>query len=543
MGDRLLGLAALVTGLALAMPVLTIILLALTPTENVWPHLIGTVLPGYVLRTMLLMAGVGLITFVTGTAVAWLVTMCRFPLQPLFLWASLLPLAMPGYIVAYAYVDFLSYAGPLQTWLRGLFGWTSPADYWFPEIRSLGGAVFVLSMVLYPYVFLTARASFIRQPATQLEVARALGRTPWGAFRAVALPLARPGIAVGVSLALMECLNDIGAAGFFGVRTLTLGVYTTWLSQGNLGGAAQISAVMLLFIFLLVWFERTARRKQSFVLPAQRPRQPDRIRLNGWQRALAVVACALPIVIGFVVPALILISFAASRLEDALSVAYLRAVYHSLLLASLAAAAAVVLGLVLGYANRVMRKGFTRKVIRLAALGYAIPGTVLGIGVLIPLAGFDNALDSLLREYVGISTGLLLSGSIAAIIFAYVVRFLAVSFGAIETGLQKVTPNVAAAARTLGRGPISAFLEVHLPLLRPALVSAALLVFVDCMKELPATLILRPFDFETLATSVFLLASLDQLEESALPALTIVAVGLLPVILLSRSLREPHITS
>ncbi|WP_395687496.1 ABC transporter permease [Aestuariivirga sp.] len=542
-GERLLSLAALVTGLALALPVITIILLAFAPTENIWPHLIETVLPGYVLRTVLLLLGVGLITFVVGTGVAWLVTMCRFPLRPLFLWASLLPLAMPGYIVAYAYVDFLSYAGPLQSWLRELFGWTSPADYWFPEIRSLGGAVFILSMVLYPYVFLTARASFIRQPATQLEVARALGRTPWGAFRAVALPLARPGIAVGVSLALMECLNDIGAAGFFGVRTLTLGVYTTWLSQGNLGGAAQISAVMLLFIFMLVWFERTARRKQSFVLPAQRPRQPDRIRLNGWQRALAVLACGLPIVIGFVVPALVLLNFAASRWQDALSTAYLNAVSHSLLLAALAAAVAVVLGLILGYANRIMRKGFTRRVIRLAALGYAIPGTVLGIGVLIPLAAFDNTLDSFLREQFGFSTGLLLSGSIAAVVFAYVVRFLAVSFGAIETGLQKVTPNVAAAARTLGRGPIRAFLEVHLPLLRPALVSAALLVFVDCMKELPATLILRPFDFETLATTVFMLASLDQLEESALPALTIVVVGLLPVILLARTLHEPHITS
>jgi len=543
LSERLLSLAALVTGLALALPVITIILLALTPTENVWPHLIGTVLPGYVLRTVLLMAGVGVITFVVGTAVAWLVTMCRFPLRPLFLWASLLPLAMPGYIVAYAYVDFLSYAGPLQTWLRGLFGWKSPADYWFPEIRSLGGAIVVLSMVLYPYVFLTARASFIRQPATQLEVARALGRSPWGAFRAVALPLARPGIAVGVSLALMECLNDIGAAGFFGVRTLTLGVYTTWLSQGNLGGAAQISAVMLLFIFLLVWFERSARRKQSFVLPAQRPRQPDRIRLNGWQRVLAVLVCGLPIVIGFVIPALVLLNFAATRWADALSPAYLDAVYHSLLLAALAAAIAVALGLVLGYANRAMQQGFTTRVIRLAALGYAIPGTVLGIGVLIPLAGFDNALDGFLRAQFGISTGLLLSGTIAAIVFAYVVRFLAVSFGAIESGLQKVTPNVAAAARTLGRGPISAFFEVHLPLLRPALVSAALLVFVDCMKELPATLILRPFDFETLATTVFMLASLDQLEESALPALTIVAVGLLPVILLSRTLHEPHITS
>jgi len=543
LNERLLGAAALVIVVALGLPVLTILVLALAPSENIWPHLIATVLPGYVMRTLALMAGVGIITFVTGTAVAWLVTMCRFPLRPLFVWASLLPLAMPGYIVAYAYVDFLSYAGPLQTWLRGVFGWTRPSDYWFPEIRSLGGAIFVLSMVLYPYVFLTARASFIRQPATQLEVARALGQTPWGAFRNVALPLARPGIAVGVSLALMECLNDIGAAGFFGVRTLTLGVYTTWLSQGNLGGAAQISAVMLLFIFILVWIERTARRKQSFVLPSQRPRQPDRIRLNGWQRVLAVIVCALPILVGFVVPALVLMGFAVSRLDQALSVTYLKAVYHSLLLASVAAAVAVALGLVLGYANRALRSRFSSNTIRVASMGYAIPGTVLGIGVLIPLAAFDNALDGFLRENFGISTGLLLSGTITAVIFAYVVRFLAVSFGTIETGLQKVTPNVAAAARTLGRGPIGAFFEVHLPLLRPALVAAGLLVFVDCMKELPATLILRPFDFETLATSVFMLASMGELEESALPALTIVAAGLLPVILLSRTFHEPHITS
>ena len=540
---RLAAAGATLMALALAMPVITIVVLALMPTENIWPHLLSTVLPGYVARTLALMAGVGIITFVVGTAVAWLVTMCRFPLRPFFAWASLVPMAMPGYIVAYAYVDFLSYAGPLQSWLRRLFGWTSPSDYWFPEIRSLGGAIVVLSMVLYPYLFLTARASFIRQPATQLEVARALGQTPWGAFLTVALPLARPAIAVGVSLALMECLNDIGAAGFFGVRTLTLGVYTTWLSQGNLGGAAQIAAVMLLFIFALLWVERQARRKQSFVLPSQRPRQPDRIRLNGWQRALAVVVCLTPIVIGFVVPAAVLLSFAATRLGNAVSLTYLKAVGHSLLLASLAALIAVGIGLMLGYANRVLQSGPTRRAIRVASVGYAIPGTVLGIGVLIPLAAFDNALDGYMREAFGVSTGLLLSGSIAAIVFAYVVRFLAVSFGAIESGLQKVTPNVAAAARMLGRGPLSAFFEVHLPLLRPALVTAALLVFVDCMKELPATLILRPFDFETLATTVFMLASLEQLEESALPALTIVAAGLLPVILLARTLHEPHITS
>ena len=386
--ERLLKFSALAIGMVLALPVLTIVYLALTPSSNVWPHLISTVLPGYLIRTFTLLAGVGVLTFIIGTAVAWLVTMCRFPLRPLFVWASLIPMAMPGYIVAYAYVDFLSFAGPVQTWLRGVFGWKSPSDYWFPDIRSMGGAILVLSMVLYPYVFLTARASFTRQPATQLEVARALGQTPWGAFRTVALPLARPGIAVGVSLALMECLNDIGAAGFFGVRTLTLGVYTTWLSQGNLGGAAQISAVMLIFIFALLWFERSARRKQSFVLPSQRPRQPDRVRLNGWKRWLAVTVCLLPIIFGFIIPGLVLLNFAASRLEDALSLSYLKAVSHSLSLAALAAAIAVCLGLILGYANRLTRSGLTKRIIRIASMGYAIPGTVLGIGVLVPLAGF-----------------------------------------------------------------------------------------------------------------------------------------------------------
>lgn len=539
--ERLLKGAALATGLALALPVLTILYLAITPKENIWPHLVSTVLPGYMWRTLVLLIGVGFLTFVIGTAVAWLVTMCRFPFRRVFQWASLMPMAMPGYIVAYAYVDFLNYSGPVQTWLRGVFGWAAPGDYWFPDIRSMGGAIFVLSMVLYPYVFLTARASFIRQPATQMEVARALGQTSWGAFRSVALPLARPGIAVGVSLALMESLNDIGAAGFFGVRTLTLGIYTTWLSQGDLGSAAQIAAVMLLFVFALVWMERLARRQQAFVMPAQRSRTSTRVRLRGWHRWLAFCVCLTPILLGFAVPALVLLNFALARLDDALSVSYVKAVSHSLLLASVAAIIAVILGLVLGYANRMTRGGVTPKVIRLASMGYAIPGTVLGIGVLIPLAAFDNALDSFMRDSFGFATGLLLSGTIAAITFAYVVRFLAVSFGAIESGLEKVTPNVAAAARTLGRGPIAAFFEVHLPMLRPALVTAALLVFVDCMKELPATLILRPFDFETLATTVFTLASLDQLEESALPALTIVLVGLLPVILLARTLRDPRI--
>ncbi|MCB1380091.1 MAG: iron ABC transporter permease [Alphaproteobacteria bacterium] len=539
--ERLLKAGALATGLAVALPVLTIVYLAAAPAENIWPHLFATVLPSYLLQTLGLMLGVGAITFVVGTATAWLVTTCRFPLHRVFQWASLMPMAMPGYIVAYAYVDFLSFAGPLQTGLRHMFGWKTPADYWFPEIRSLGGAVFVLSMVLYPYVFLTARASFMRQPATQMEVARALGQTPWGAFRSVALPLARPAIAVGVSLALMECLNDIGAANFFGVRTLTLGIYTTWLSQGNLGGAAQIAAVMLVLVLALLWMERTARRQQSFGVPARRSRPAPAVKLRGWRRWLAFSACLAPILIGFVVPGLILLNFALDRLGDAASLAFLTAAGHSLLLAGLAAAIALLLGLVLGYANRGPTRGITPKIIRLASMGYAVPGTVLGIGVLIPLAAFDNTLDGFMRDRFGIATGLLLSGSIAAVTFAYVARFLAVSFGSVESGLEKVTPSVAAAARVLGRGPIAAFIEVHLPMLRPALVSAVLLVFVDCMKELPATLILRPFDFETLATTVFTLASLDQLEESALPALAIVAVGIIPVILLARTQRDPKI--
>jgi iron(III) transport system permease protein len=541
--ERLIALLALAVSLALALPVITIVWLALTPTENIWPHLFATVLPGYVWRTIALMTGVGALAFVIGAGTAWLVTMCSFPLRRMFQWALLVPLATPTYIVAYTYVDFLTFSGPVQTALRQLFGWRSPADYWFPDIRSLPGAIVVLAMVLYPYVFLTARASFIRQPQSHLEVARTLGQTAWGAFFRVGLPMARPALAVGISLAMMECLNDIGAAGFFGVRTLSLGVYTTWLGQSNLGGAAQIALVMLVFVFALLWIERQGRRLQAFAPAAQRHRPVRRIRLSGWRRWAAFAACVLPILFGFIVPAAILINFALGRLQVPASAQFLRAAWHSLILALVAAAIAVVVGLMLAYANRLSRSAITRLAIRLASAGYAVPGTVLGIGLLIPFAAFDNGLDLLMREMFGVSTGLILSGTIWAVTSAYVVRFLAISFGTLETGLQKVTPNLAAAARTLGRGPLAALVSVHLPLLRPAIVSAALLVFVDCMKELPATLILRPFDFETLATTVFTLASLDQLEESALPALTIVAVGLLPVILLSRTLRDPRIGS
>lgn len=539
--EILLMVAAGLIALAIALPILTILFLSFSSQENIWPHLLSTVLPGYIWRTLGLLAGVGFLTFAIGTATAWIVTMYEFPLRRVLQWACFMPLAMPSYIVSYVYVDFLNYAGPLQTWLRGAAGWSAPTDYYFPEIRSLSGAIFVLSMVLYPYVFMTARASFLRQPASQLEVARTLGKTSWRAFIAIALPQARPAIVVGVSLALMECLNDIAAVNFFGVPTLTLGIYTTWLGQGNIGGAAQLAGVVLIFVFALSWVERQARNRQPAMQHSHRQTGGRRLRLGGWRGIGASLVCVLPIFFGFIAPGLILLRFAALQMASWFSASYFNAVWHSLLLSALASLIVVGLGLILAYGHRAKGAHGINQIIRLANIGYAIPGTVLGIGVLIPLAAFDIRLDMIMRESLGISTGLVLSGTVVAVIFAYSVRFLAISFGSLESGLEKVTPNLTAAARILGRTAFRTMIEVHLPILRPALITAALLVFVDCMKELPATLILRPFDFDTLATLVFTLTSLDQLEASAAPALTIVAAGLIPIILLARNLRDPEL--
>ncbi len=537
--DRIWGIGAVAVSTLVALPVLSIGLLALFPTENIWPHLIATVLPGYVKQTLLLMIGVGLATFIIGTSTAWLITMYRFPCRKWLQWALLIPLAMPTYIIAYTYVDVFEYSGVVQGTLRDLFGWHNSRDYWFPDIRTTGGAIFVMSFVLYPYVYLTARASFLKQSVCHLEVSRTLGRTAIGTFFSVALPLARPGIVVGVSLAMMECLNDIGAVEYFGVHTLTVGIYSTWLERGNLGGAAQIASIMLIFVFALIWLERVGRSGQRFHHMSQRERKPTRQRLKGWRAWIATVVCIGPIVLGFVIPGAVLLDFAVDYFDAAANAEYLRFVRNSLLLSVLAAVTAILIGLFLAYAHRLARSDFVQIAIRFASVGYAVPGAVLGIGILIPLTRFDNFVDGMARDVLEISTGLLLTGTIFSIVYAYVVRFLAVSYGNMETGLGRVTPNLAAAARTLGRTSTGALREVHLPLIRPAIAAAGLLVFVDCMKELPATLILRPFNFDTLATHVYTYASLDLLEESALAALTIVLAGLVPVMLLNRTLKEP----
>ena len=518
-----------------ALPVATVLVLALTPADNIWPHLARTVLPGSLARTILLAGGVATISFAVGTGAVWLVTMYRFPGREILDRLLLLPLAVPTYIVAYCYVELFDYAGPMQSGLRSLFDWTQASDYWFPQVRSLGGAIFMMSAVLYPYVYLTARASFAQQSVCVLEVARTLGRTPLGAFLEVALPLARPALAAGVALVVMECLNDLGAVQYLGVQTLTASIYATWLQRSNLGGAAQLAAVMLLFVVGLLAAERKARAGARVHHTTGRYRAIPFQDLEGWKGRGATLLLAIPFVLGFVVPLVVLVQNALTHASVAIAGGYLAAARNSLLLASIAGLVAVAIALTLGYARRVAGNGFIRPAVRLAGLGYAIPGTVLAIGLLIPLAGIDNRIDAVFRTTFGVSTGLLLSGSVFAITLAYVVRFLAVALGQIEPGLERISPSLDAAARTLGETALSALWRVHFPLLLPPLGAAGLLVFVDCMKELPATLLLRPFNFETLATHVYGLASIEQLEQAALGALTIVLVGLVPVMLLHRA--------
>lgn len=529
---------AIVTAILLVvlLPLVTVLFLAVTPADNIWPHLVSTILPGSIARTLLLCAGVAIVTFSVGTAAAWLVTMYRFPARELLDRLLVLPLAVPTYIIAYCYVELLDYAGPVQTNIRSTFGFTTAADYWFPHVRSLGGGILILSAVLYPYVYLTARASFAQQSVCVLEVARTLGRSPLATFFDVALPMARPAIAAGVSLVIMECLNDLGAVQYLGIDTLSATIYATWMQRSNIGGAAQIATVMLLIVVSLLAVERVLRGGARSHHTTGRYRAIPFQELEGWKGVTAAVLASLPFVFGFLVPIAIIIPDAATHLDDAVSSGFLPAAGNTLWLATSAAAVSVCVALTLGYARRVAGNGLVRSAGRIASLGYAVPGTVLAIGLLMPLAGIDNSVDAFMRATFGVSTGLVLSGSLFALTLAYVIRFLAVALAPIESGLDRVSTNLDAAARTLGETALSSLWRVHLPLLVAPLGAAALLVFVDSMKELPATLLLRPFNFETLATHVYSLASIEQLEQASLASLTIVLVGLVPVLLLHEAI-------
>jgi len=529
-------ISALVTTAIVALPVLSVIVLALFPEENIWPHLLETTLPRYLVTTIKLMIGVGVITLAIGLATAWAVTMCEFPGRKFFEWALMLPFAVPAYVIAYVYTSLLDYAGPVQIALRDWFGWQSAADYWFPEIRSLGGATIMIGLVLYPYVYLLGRAAFLEQSPSLFAVSRSLGHSALSTFFKVVLPIARPAIAVGLSLVLMETLNDFGTVDFFAVQTLTAGLFDTWMNLGNLGGAAQIATTMLMFVVLLVTLERYSRRRQQ-QFAARDNREPlHRFTMSFSRQMICVVVCAVPLVLGFVIPGATLGYYAWEYFDVSWNPDFLRNTMNSLFLSGSAALTTLVIGVTLAYSRRLHNTRGMQVLMRLSSLGYAMPGAVLAVGVIVPLAGFDNWLDSLMRDYLGVSTGLLLSGSAFALIFAYTVRFLAVSAGSVESALQKVTPSMDMASRSLGHSPGKTLVKVHLPMLRGTLITAALVVFVDCMKELPATLILRPFNYETLATYVYQFASDEQLYHSALPALIIVLAGIIPIILMNRSI-------
>ncbi|MDH2299256.1 MULTISPECIES: iron ABC transporter permease [Cobetia] len=532
------GVAALVV-----MPVLAVIWLALfgddgsdQAGDGIWPHLVSTVLPDYVMTSLALVAGVAVLSGSMGVVSAWLTTMYQFPLRRTFEWSLLLPFAIPANVIAYIYTDVFEYAGPFQGALRALFGWDSPQDYYFPEIRSLGGAILMLSLVLFPYVFMLARSAFLDQSPSLRDASRTLGCNGWQSFWRVALPSARPAIAVGLALAMMEALNDFGTVDYFAVRSLTAGIFNVWLNMGSLRGAAQIALCLMIFVVTLIWLERHARRRQRQFGKGDRYRRYRRPTLHGWRAGLATLACLLPLLFGFLLPVGLLTRHAIRYFEESWTPDFAGYALNSLMLSVSAAVLTLIIGVLLAYAKRLDRTASVQQALKLSSLGYAMPGAVLGLGVLVPLSGFDNALDSFLRANFGFSSGLLLTGTMGAIIIAYVVRFLAIAAGSIESSLDKVTPSMDMAARSLGENTFSTLRRVHLPLIRPGLLTAALVVFVDAMKELPATLLLRPFNFDTLATHVYQYASDEMLEQAALPALVIVVVGILPVIVISRTI-------
>ena len=519
--------------LLVLLPVLGLAIEAARGSEGFWAHLAVNVLPRALQESLLLLLGVGAIAVLVGTGTAWLVSAYRFPGSAWLDWALLLPLAMPTYVIAYAYLDVLHPIGPVQTALRAVLGIDGPRGLRLPDIRSMTGCILVLGCVLYPYVYLTTRAVFLMQAASQIEAARLLGRGGVRRFATVALPLARPAIAVGASLALLEALNDVGAAEFLGVRTLTVSVYTTWVTRSDLPGAAQLSLVMLAIVLLLILLERRGRARQRHAGDGGRVLVPERLR--GAKAALAVTAGLVPIALGFVVPVSYLVVEAIKRLRfSGLPETILAETLTTLALSLTATAIAVLLGLLVACAPRLTGGSLVHGLARLASIGYALPGTVLAIGLLMPLGAADRAIDGAARLLFGITTGLVFLGSSAALILAYVTRFLAIPIGGIEAGLGRVPGSLDQAARLLGQDGLGVLRRIHLPLARPAIATAALLVFVDCMKELPATLLLRPLNVETLATHLYGEAARGTYEDGAIAALLIVLVGLLPVMALAR---------
>lgn len=522
--------------LLVSIPVLTVAANIFIPSGDIWQHLASTVLPDYIKNSILLMIGVGAGVFILGVGSAWLVTMCRFPGSRWFNWMLILPMAVPAYLMAYTYTDFLAYTGPFQNMIRDLTGW-GLGDYWFPNVRSIGGAITMMSFVFFPYVYLITRAAFLEQSNSLLEASRSLGASPMESFYKIALPLARPSIAAGMALALMETLNDFGTVDYFGVQTFTTGIYRTWFGLGERAAAAQLAGFLLIFILFLILLERWSRNNMSIKQETTgRFKRLSVYRLQGWKAWVSTAFCALPVLVGFLIPTFILMDMMIANFDVAVDSRFFEFGFNTVLVALIAGFIALATALIMAYGVRLNPNLFTRTATRIGSMGYAIPGSVIAVGILIPFGWIDNTIDSWMRETVGISSGLLLSGTIFALIFAYVVRFLAVAYNTVEASLGKITPSMDEAAESMGYGFRKILHRIHIPMMSGSLFAAIMLVIVDVIKELPATIIVRPFNFDTLAVQVYRLASDERLAESSGAALAIILVGLIPVFILSRSI-------
>jgi iron(III) transport system permease protein len=531
-----LGWSALVVAALIVAPIAAVVGNVFAPSESTWAHLASTVLAGYVWNTVLLLLGVSWGVVTIGVLSAWLVTVYRFPGSRVLEWALILPLAMPAYVMAYAYTDWLQFSGPVQEALRGLTGWKA-REYWFPEIRSVYGAAAMFSCALDPYVYLLARNAFLEQSRSSIEAARLAGLGAWGSFFRAALPLARPALAAGTALALMETLADFGVVSYFAVETFTTGIFKAWLSMGDIVAADQLATCLVGFVVIVLALERWNRGGARYHNTGGRKPQPPQ-RLHGAGAAAALVACGAPVLFGFALPAGILLKLAITASEAEWHARVLELVANSFTVAGITALLAVLVAVVLAYANRLSKNPLVAGASRTAALGYAIPGAVIAVGIMVPLGRLDNALAAWMQGAFGIDLGLVFTGTIAALVYAYLVRFLAVALQTVDAGLAKVTPSMDDAARSLGLGPGATLRRVHAPLLSSSLLTAGLLVFVDTMKELPATFALRPFNFDTLAVAAYHLTQDERLAEAAIPSLVIVAVGLLPLVFISRRMMQ-----
>ncbi|HCJ4667563.1 ABC transporter permease [Vibrio parahaemolyticus] len=525
--------------LLLVLPILAIFYTAIGETDNLFTHLMSTVMPTYIYNTVVLTIVVMGLSLIFGIPSAWLMAMCKLPTEKWLQWALVLPLAMPGYIIGYIFTDWFDFAGPIQIFLRDVTGW-GPGEYWFPDIRTLPGATFVLSLVLYPYVYLLCRAAFMEQNVSLLQSARLLKCSPWESFWRISMPLVRPSIAVGLSLVAMETIGDFGTVSYFAVNTLTTAVYDTWLGYSNLNAAAKISAIMLLIVVLLLSTERYSRRKQKLFQSQFNSHEDFRYELSGWKKWAALVWCWGLVAVAFILPLLQLIDYSITYFEQSWTPEFREYAWNSLVVSVIAAIIGVAVALIVNFTHRVNGKRESLAFMRLSSMGYAVPGTVLAIGVMVAVLFMDYRVNDIAKAMEWGRPGLIFSGSMFALIFAMVVRFSAVAIGSIESNLNKISPSLDMASRTMGCTPNTMLWRVHFPLVKRGALIAALLVFIESMKELNASLLLRPFNFETLATYVYNFASDEHLELAALPAVLLVLVGLIPLVVVNRSLEQNH---